>query len=111
MGVASVGTRHRAHDRQAESAAAVPAACRRAAEALEGPTGKLLGEARSAIENMDLDGPVSSRRLDLDRPGAVAQGVVDHAPDRLIETKAVGVEVEAGGSPHLDSPPSLLGAA
>src|ERR1700704_4038453 len=111
MRLSAVGAGDGLDDRQAEPAAAVAMGRGCAAETLEGTTDEFPGEALAAVQHMQLDRPVPGLGAQLDGPGPIAQGVVDHAPDRLVEAQAVGVEIEAGGRAHLDRPPPLLGAA
>ena len=76
----------------------------RAAEALERPRRNSAGTRRRRSMTWISTVSVFRPRLEVDRPGAVAQGVVDHAPDRLIEPRRVG-EAKSVRSPRLDPAP------
>src|SRR5262249_25607518 len=90
VGLASVGAGYRTHDCQPEPAAAVAPARRGAAEALERALDEGVRKALAAVGDVDLDAALDLANLERDRTRAVAERVVDHAPDRLVEAQAVG---------------------
>jgi hypothetical protein len=92
MSLPTVRANNGLDDRQAEAAAAITIARRGPAEALEGTPEELLGKSRAPIEHMNLDRPVLTSGLEVDPAGAVAQRVVNHAANYLIEAQPVGIE-------------------
>jgi hypothetical protein len=63
-----------------------------AAETLEGVAEKSRRETGALVENVYLDGAVVRGGPEQDNTRAVTERVVDHVPDRLLETQAIGVD-------------------
>src|ERR1700710_496368 len=108
MRLAAVGAGNHLHDRQAETTATVSVTGRGAAEALEGSPQEVLRKTTSVVSDVDLHNTVLFTGEEVDRALAVAEGVVDHAADRLVDAQTIGGEDGRNRGGYLDSPPSLL---
>ncbi len=77
-------------DRQAEAGATAAPGLVGTGEALEGVVEELCGEAFARVAYPRVDGAVARRRTQAHGPGAVAEGVVHHVAERLLEAHRIG---------------------
>src|SRR6478752_2831136 len=94
--LATMGAGNRPYDRQAEATTAVTIAGGGTAEALKGPPEKVLRKTPAVVSDVDLHGAVLFPGDEVDRALAVAEGVVDHAADRLVDAQTIGGDGEGG---------------
>ena len=94
-----MGTGHRLHYRQAETAAPVAPARGGPAESLKSPAEEFLRKPVALVADVDLDHGADLGQLEGYLSGAVAKRVVDDAPQRLIEPQPIDRYL---GSPSRD---------
>jgi hypothetical protein len=86
-----VGACDELDDREAESRASAASGLVGAAEAVEGSLAERLREALALVTDVELDESGALVGGELDRAGAVGEGVVDKVDERLADTDRIGL--------------------
>ena len=95
--VAVVRPRDAAHDRQSQTAAVRRPGTVRASKALKGLVNEIRGESGSLIGDVKLHVLTAARSGERDCSAAVAQRIVDHVGQRLLDTRPISGQLNAIG--------------